>query len=179
MATSTSVVGVMSYFHGTAKCSTRCHNATTYLGSNDYILEEMCLFWVYFVTILVRCVRMEIYVYCLGDSDTYIVVILLETAVFISLTTEYVSLPPKHWTLTPNSTWWFSDNFNFCCIICLYFGISNLKMYPVYTNSFRYIFPDLNTNNAQFRIFTSFWRLFCTNLRMKCHHRHTLVYAYK
>ena len=74
---------------------------------------------------------------------------------------------------------WFSDNFNFCCIICLYFGISNLKFYPVYTNSFKYIFPDLNTNNAQFGIFTSFWRLFCTNLRMKCHHRHTLVYAYK
>ena len=74
---------------------------------------------------------------------------------------------------------WFSDNFNFCCIICLYFGISNFKIYPVYTNSFKYIFPDLNTNNAQFGIFTSFWRLFCTNLRMKCHHRHTLVYAYK
>ena len=74
---------------------------------------------------------------------------------------------------------WFSDNFNFCFIICLYFGISNLKIYPLYTNSFKYIFPDLNTNNAQFGIFTSFWRLFCTNLRMKCHHRHTLVYAYK
>ena len=57
---------------------------------------------------------------------------------------------------------WFSDNFNFYCIICLYFGISNLKIYPVYTNSFKYIFPDLNTNNAQFGIFTSFWRLFCT-----------------
>ena len=55
---------------------------------------------------------------------------------------------------------WFSDNFNFCCIICLYFGISNLKIYPVYTNSFKYIFPDLNTYNAQFGIFTSFWRLF-------------------
>ena len=55
---------------------------------------------------------------------------------------------------------WFSDNFNFCCIICLHFGISNLKIYPVYTNSFKYIFPDLNTNNAQFGIFTSFWRLF-------------------
>ena len=74
---------------------------------------------------------------------------------------------------------WFSDNFNFFCIICLYFGISNLKIYPVYTNSFKYIFPDLNTNNAQFGIFTSFWRLFCTNLRMKCHHRHILVYAEK
>ena len=48
----------------------------------------------------------------------------------------------------------------FCCIICLYFGISNLKIYPVCSNSFKYIFPDLNTNNAQFGIFTSFWRLF-------------------
>ena len=43
---------------------------------------------------------------------------------------------------------WFSDNFNFGCIICLYLGISNLKIYPIYLNSFKYIFPDLNTNNA-------------------------------
>ena len=35
---------------------------------------------------------------------------------------------------------WFSDNFNFCCITCLYFGIANLKIYPVYTNSFKYIY---------------------------------------
>ena len=55
---------------------------------------------------------------------------------------------------------WFSDNFNFCCIICLYFRISNFEIYPVYTSSSKYIFPDLNTNNAQFGIFTSFWRLF-------------------
>ena len=74
---------------------------------------------------------------------------------------------------------WFSDNFNFCCIICLYFGISNFEIYPVYTSSSKYIFPDLNTNNAQFGIFTSFWRLFCANLSIKCHHRHKLVYAYK
>ena len=32
----------------------------------------------------------------------------------------------------------FSDNFNFYCIICLYFGISNFKIYSVYTNSFMY-----------------------------------------
>ena len=46
----------------------------------------------------------------------------------------------------------FSDNFNFCCIICFYFGISNLKIYPVYTNSFKYIFPDLNrtTHNLEY-----------------------------
>ena len=55
---------------------------------------------------------------------------------------------------------WFSDNFNFCCIICLYFGISNFKIHPVYTSSSKYIFPDLSNNNAQFGIFTSFWRLF-------------------
>ena len=29
---------------------------------------------------------------------------------------------------------WFSDNFNFGFVICLYFGISNLNIYPVYTN---------------------------------------------
>ena len=74
---------------------------------------------------------------------------------------------------------WFSDNFNFCCIICLYFGISNVKIDPVYTSSSKYIFPYLNTNNAQFGLFTSFWRLFCANLSIKCHHRHTLEYAYK
>ena len=55
---------------------------------------------------------------------------------------------------------WFSDNFNFCCKICLYFGISNFKIYPTYTKSSKYIFPDLNNNNAQFGIFTSCWRLF-------------------
>ena len=49
---------------------------------------------------------------------------------------------------------WFSDNFNFCCIICLYFGISNFKIYPTYTSSSKYIFPDLNTNNAQFMLTT-------------------------
>ena len=35
-------------------------------------------------------------------------------------------------------TGWFSDNFNFCCIICLYFGISNFKIYPVYISSSKY-----------------------------------------
>ena len=70
---------------------------------------------------------------------------------------------------------WFSDNFNFCCIILLYFGISNFIIYPVYTSSFKYIIPDLNTNNAKFGIFTSFWRLFCTNLSIKCHHRHICI----
>ena len=36
---------------------------------------------------------------------------------------------------------WFSDNFNFCCIICLYFRISDFKIVPVYTSSSKYIFP--------------------------------------
>ena len=85
----------------------------------------------------------------------------------------------KNLTLFITFIGWFSDNFNFCCIICLYFGISNFKIYPVYTSSSKYIFPDLNTNNAQFGIFTSFWRLFCSNLSVKCHHRHTIEYDYK
>ena len=51
---------------------------------------------------------------------------------------------------------WFSDNFNFCCIIYLYFDISNFKIYPVYTSSFMYIISVLKTSNEQFGIFTSF-----------------------
>ena len=70
---------------------------------------------------------------------------------------------------------WFSDNF--CCIICFHFGISNFKIYPVYTSSFKYIFPDLiwipTTHNLEY--FPSFGHRFCTNLSMKCHNRHTLT----
>ena len=42
------------------------------------------------MTILVQCVRMGINVHCLDCSGTNIVVILLETAVFNSITTIYV-----------------------------------------------------------------------------------------
>ena len=61
----------------------------------------------------------------------------------------------------------------------LVFGISSLKIYPVYTSSFIYIFPDLVTNNAEFGILFHFDNFFFANLSIKCHHCHTLVYAYK
>ena len=65
-----------------AKSSIWRHNATSYLGSNDDISEEICLFGAYFVTMRVQCVRMEINAHCLDSTDRYMVVILLETALF-------------------------------------------------------------------------------------------------
>ena len=62
---------------------------------------------------------------------------------------------------------WFSENFNFCCTICLNFEIWNFRIYPVYTSSFMCIFSDLKTDNAKFETFTSFLHRFCTNLSMK------------
>ena len=66
------------------------------------------------MTILVQCIRMEINLHFLGGSDTYIVVILLEAAVFLapltcrqensvsnSITTIYVSEAPKQCTFIP------------------------------------------------------------------------------
>ena len=67
-----------------------CHNVTTYLDSINYISDEMCLFWFYFVT-LVQWITMEINVHCLDCSDRYTVVILLESAVFNSIVTIYLS----------------------------------------------------------------------------------------
>ena len=57
----------------------------------------------------------------------------------------------------------------------MYFEISNLKIYPVYTSSFNYNFLI----NAQCGIINSFLNRLCTNLIMKCHYRHTLEYTYK
>ena len=37
-----------------------CHKVTTYLDRKDDILEEICLFCAYCVTMRVQCVRMEI-----------------------------------------------------------------------------------------------------------------------
>ena len=70
---------------------------------------------------------------------------------------------------------WFSDNFNFCCIICLYFEISIFKIYPVYTSLFMYNFLiwKPTTHNVEYLIH------FCANLIMKCHYRHTPVFTFK
>ena len=86
MTTSTSVVGMTSWFlrhfnynvlHDALRSIWR-NNETTYLDSNIFILEKVCLFWVYFVTNLVQCFRMGLNLHCLDCSSTNIVVILLD-----------------------------------------------------------------------------------------------------
>ena len=57
------------------------------------------LILIYFVTILVECIRMGINVHCLDCSGTNIVIILSEIAVSNSITTIYVPEQSKQCTL--------------------------------------------------------------------------------
>ena len=62
------------------------HNVTTYLDSNDCILEEICLLCAYFVILRVHCIRMEITVHYFDGSNRYIMVMYRRMS-------EYRSIP--------------------------------------------------------------------------------------
>ena len=73
----------------------------------------------------------------------------------------------------------FSDNFNFCYIICLYFKISNFKIYPVYTSLFMYNFLiwKPTTHNVEYLIhFYAFLRQFNNKMSLPSH---TCIYLQK
>ena len=77
------------------------NNETNHLDSNVFILDEICFFKIYFVTILVQCVRIGINVHGLDCSGTNIVVILLDFSVSNSITTIYVPKQSKQCTFIP------------------------------------------------------------------------------